>query len=598
MQYPLRPARRLFDATPLAPRDLAALAPPSPRASKPVILAVDDEAESLREVSRELHRRYGGDYRVVCEPSGEAGMERLREFEKEGDDVALVLADEWLPGMSGTEFLTRVREVHPRAGRALMVARYDRTAPAPILRAMSLGRMDYYVNKPWGGGDERFHKVVSDFLYEWAKDHRPKFEEIRVVGEQWSPRSHELRDLLGRNGILYTFHSSTSREGRELLETTGRSPKDLPVVVLFDGQVLEDPTNADIAEACGANPDLDRSDFDLVIIGAGPAGLAAAVYGASEGLDTLVVEGEAIGGQAGTSSLIRNYLGFPQGVGGAELAKRAAEQAWLFGATFLHMLHATSLRRAGDRVGVMLSCGNEMTAKSVIIATGASYRRLDVSSLEELHGAGVFYGAAVAEARAMAGKEVYVVGAGNSAGQAAMHLSKYASRVTIVARANSLASSMSDYLIKEIEATDNVAVRVNTRVTDGGGHGRLEHLTLESPGSVETVPAAGLFVLIGAEPRTGWLPEEIKRDEGGYVVTGNDLGRYGLPRRRWHIGRLPLHLETSMRGVFAVGDVRHGSVNRVASAVGEGAVAVTMVHEYLASIQKPSPSATAVPATV
>lgn len=586
MKFAADPARK-----PLAAR--AAFETPAARASKPVILAVDDDAEALSGVSRALRARYGADYRVECELSARSAIGRLRELRAGGGEVALVLADEWMPGTSGTEFLARVREVFPAARRSLMVAWGDRAAPASVLRAMSLGRMDYFVNKPWGDHDEGFHRVVSEFLYEWAKDHLPKFEHIRVVGEQWSPRSHELRDLLGRNGISYSFLPSASAAGREILEATGRGPEDLPVVVLFDGQVLENPTNPEIAEACGANPEMESWHFDLVIVGAGPAGLAAAVYAASEGLETLVVEGEAVGGQAGTSSLIRNYLGFPQGVSGAELAGRAAEQAWLFGATFLHMRRATGLRRSGADLAVMLSCGNEVTARAVVIATGASYRRLGIPSLEALRGAGVFYGAAVAEARALAGEEVYVVGAGNSAGQAAMHLSKYAKRVTILARGGSLASSMSAYLVKEIEATYNVTVRVNTRVVDGGGHGRLEHLSLEGPEGVETVPAAGLFVLIGAEPHTGWLPEEVKRDSGGYVVTGGDLGRYGLPRRRWHIGRLPLHLETSMRGVFAVGDVRSGSVKRVASSVGEGSVAVTMVHEYLASASKKAPAATA-----
>jgi thioredoxin reductase (NADPH) len=333
---------------------------------------------------------------------------------------------------------------------------------------------------------------------------------------------------------------------------------------------------------------LRQADFDLLVIGAGPAGLAAAVYGASEGLDTLVVEGEAIGGQAGTSSLIRNYLGFPWGVGGAELASRAAEQAWLFGATFAYMRHTTELRRAGHRLKVALSCGKEVTARAVIVATGASYCRLGVPSLEALHGAGVFYGAAVSEAQAVQGQEVYVVGAGNSAGQAAMHLSKYASRVTLLARGDSLAASMSEYLIKEIEAAENIKVRLNTRVIDGGGEGQLERLVLKDSvsGVTETVPAAALFVLIGAQPHTSWLPAEIERDERGYVITGRDLLRYGQPRRGWHLERLPLLLETSMAGVFAAGDVRHGSVKRAASAVGEGSIAVQMVHEYLSSASR------------
>lgn len=568
--------------------DARTLAGLEARVSGPVLLTVDEEADALRDISRELHKRYGDDYRVVCEKSAEAALERLQGFRAAGEEVALVLADQGMPGMSGTDFLTRASEIYSTAKRVLLVAWGDRTAPEAILQAMSLGRVDYYVNKPWGEHDERFHRVISEFLYDWAKDRLPKFEEIRVVGEQWSPRSHELRDLLGRNGVQHTFYSSDSREGRELLAQVGHNPARLPVVILFNGQVLVDPSNSEIADACGANPDFEKWHFDLVVIGAGPAGLAAAVYAASEGLDTLIVEDEAIGGQAGTSSLIRNYLGFPAGVGGAELARRAAEQAWLFGATFLFMRRVTGLRRAGDEIVVSLSCNNDVKAKSVIIATGASYRRLGVPSLEALSGSGVFYGAAVSEARAMQDQEVYIVGAGNSAGQAAMHFSRYASRVTVVARGDSLAASMSRYLIREIEASDNVEVLLNTRVVDGGGRGRLEHLVLEySPsGLTETVSAAGLFVLIGAEPHTGWLPEEITRDDGGYVVTGRDLSHYGLPHRGWHVGRLPLEMETSMAGVFAVGDARHGSVKRVASAVGAGSIAIQSVHEYLDLAQR------------
>jgi thioredoxin reductase (NADPH) len=563
--------------------DAQAVTGPEARASRPVLLAVDDDVADLREISRELHKRYGEDYRVVCERSPETALGRLLDLEEAGEEVALVLADQWMAGMSGPEFLTRAGEISSTAKRALLVDWGDRAAVRPLHQAMSLGRIDYYVTKPYGDHDERFHRVISEFLYEWSKDRIPKFDEIRVVGEQWSPRSFELRDLLGRNGVLHTFHASDSKEGRELLARIGDRGAQLPVVVLFDGQVLVDPTNSDIADACGVNPTWDKSDFDLVIVGAGPAGLAAAVYAASEGLDTLIVEGEAVGGQAGTSALIRNYLGFPSGVGGAELASRAAEQAWLFGATFLFMRRVTGLRREGNRILVNLSCGQDVTAKSVIIATGASYRRLGVPSLEALSGSGVFYGAAVSEAQAMWGQEVYVVGAGNSAGQAALHLAKYASRVTLLARGDSLERSMSRYLIKEIDAAQNVDVRLGTRVVDGGGRGRLENLVLEdtTSGLTETVSAAGLFVLIGAEPHTDWLPEEIARDEHGYVITGRDFSPYGPSHRGWHVERFPLPLETSMPGVFAAGDVRHGAVKRVASAVGEGSIAVQTVHEYL-----------------
>ena len=594
MQFPVNPARSFHD--PGSGLDLRArnalragvstyAGTVSSGSSKPVLLVADDEAKTLRKIEHELRERYGNDYRVVGEGSAEASLRKLREFEEAGEAVALVLADQWMPGIIGTDFLTRVREVYPTVKRALLVEWGDRSAPKPILEAMALGRIDYYVNKPWGSVDERFHRVISEFLYDWAKDHLPKFEAIRVVDERWSPRSHELRDLLGRNGVLHTFHSADSKEGRELLARVGYDSARLPVVVLFDGQVLVDPSNTDIADACGANPSMEDPNFDLVVIGAGPAGLAAAVYGASEGLDTMIVEGEAVGGQAGTSSLIRNYLGFSQGISGAELAEQASEQAWLFGATFAYMTHVTKLRRAGDTLVVSLSCGNEVTAQAVIVATGASYRRLEIPSLEALRGAGVFYGAAVTEAQAMKEQDVYVVGAGNSAGQAAMHLAKYASHVTLLVRGGSLASNMSDYLLKQTEATENIEIRLNTRVVDGGGEGRLERLVLEDflSGQTETVPAAGLFVLIGAQPHTGWLPEEIERDEKGFVFTGRDLPSYGRPRHGWHLGRLPLPMEASIPGVFAVGDVRHGSVKRVASAVGEGSIAVQMVHEYLSS---------------
>jgi thioredoxin reductase (NADPH) len=555
-------------------------------APRPVLLAVDEDPGARGRIERELRKRYGEDYRVVCEGSAEAAMAKLEKFEAAGEEVALVLADQWMPGTSGMEFLACARRLYPTAKRVLLTEWGDRTTREPILQSMAQGLIDYYVNKPWGSTDEYFHRVISEFLFDWSKARRPGFEEIRVVGEPSSPRSADLRDLLWRNGVLHTFYTPDSEQGRELLDQVGQSTDRLPVVILYDGRVLVDPSNAEFADAFGVGCNSDRRTFDLIVVGGGPAGLGAAVYGASEGLSTLVLEGEAMGGQAGTSSLIRNYLGFPWGVSGAELARRAAEQAWLFGATFRLMRRATGLRRSGEELVVSLSDGTEVVGRSVIIATGATYRRLGVPSLEALNDAGVFYGSAVTEAQAVQEKEVYVAGAGNSAGQAAMHLSKYASRVTLVARGDTLSTSMSDYLIREIEAAENVEVRLNTRVVGGGGKGRLESLVLEdsASGTTETVSAAALFVLIGAEPHTSWLPEEIKRDEKGYIITGRDLSRYGLPRRGWHLGRLPLPLETSLPGVFAAGDVRYGSVKRVASAVGAGAIAIQSVHEYLSSV--------------
>ena len=549
---------------------------------KPMLVVVDSGSVSFRRIEYELRKRYDKDYQVVFIPSSRWGIKRLQEFKAAGQEVALVLADQWMPDMSGTEFVAQARQLFPTAKRALLIAWGDRTAQEPILRSMTLGHVDYYVNKPEQPGDEHFHRLISEFLYEWAKAHRPAFHEISMVGERRSARSHELRDILNRNGVLHEFYPADSEPGRELLAQTGKSSAKLPVLILYNEKVLEDPSNPELADAFGVNRPLDRQEFDLVIVGAGPAGLASAVYGASEGLSTLVLEGEAIGGQAGTSSLIRNYLGFPWGVGGAELARRATEQAWWFGATFRFMRHATALRRSGKELMVTLSDGTEVGARAVILATGASYRRLGVPSLEALVGTGVFYGAAVSEARAVEGQEVYVVGGANSAGQAAMHLSKYASRVTLVGRGKSLAASMSEYLIKEIEAAQNIDVRFNTQIVGGGGDGRLEYLVLKNSASglIEKVPAMALFILIGAEPRTEWLPEEIERDNRGFIVTGQDLLRNGRPPQKWPLERHPLLLETSMPGVFAAGDVRHRSVKRVASAVGEGSIAIQLVHEY------------------
>lgn len=550
--------------------------------SKPVIFAVDAGAESFLRIEYGLRRRYAPEYQVVCESSAMWGMKRLREMEAEGEDVALVLADQWMPDIAGTEFLAQARQLFPAAKRALLVEWGDRASQEPVLAAMALGHIDYYVNKPEHPGDENFHRMVTEFLYDWAKTNRPVFKEIRVVGDRWAARSHELRDILGRNGILHEFVEAGSGRGQGLLAEVGKTSASLPIVILYNGRVLEDPSNTELADAYLEVNVTSSEAYDLVILGAGPAGLAAAVYGASEGLSTLIVEREAIGGQAGTSSLIRNYLGFPWGIDGAELARRATEQAWWFGATFRFMRTATALRRAENGLVVTLSDGTEVRSRAVILAVGVSYRRLRITGIEELVGAGVFYGAAVSEARAMKGKEVYVVGGANSAGQAAMHLSKYASRVTLLVRGSSLKASMSEYLIREIEATQNVEVRFKTRVVDGGGDGRLEHLTLASSatGLAETFPAAALFVLIGAEPHTDWLPEEIIRDERGYILTGQHLVRDARPPRGWRLGRLPLPMETSMPGVFAAGDVRHGSVKRVASAVGAGAIAIQSVHEH------------------
>jgi thioredoxin reductase (NADPH) len=557
-------------------------------ARKPVLLAVDDRPEDLKTIARELHKRYGADYRVACDASAEAALKTLQDLKAADEEVAVVLSEWWISGMTGTEFLTHAHQLYPGAKRALLFERGNRTTREPILQAMALGQIDYYVPKPERSPDEEFHRAITEFLDEWAREHRPAALAVRIVADLGSPRSHELRDVFSRSVVPCAFYAADSEEGRELLARWDKTSERLPVVVVFDRLVLANPSNAEITDAFemispfGLNTLPDVRNFDLVIVGAGPAGLAAAVYGASEGLRTVVVERETFGGQAGTSSLIRNYLGFSRGISGSELAWQAYQQAWLFGASFRIARQAIGLRRGEDEVVVVLSDGTEVAGRAAILATGVSYRRLDVPSLEALVGKGVFYGAAASEAQAMEGQEVYVVGGANSAGQAAMHLSRYASRVTMLVRGHSLTANMSDYLIQEIEAAQNIDVRCRSRVTDGGGEGRLEHLVLEdtASGHTETVPAAALFVLIGAEPRTGWLPEEIQRDKRGFVVTGQDLLQNGRPPQGWTLGRPPLHMETSMPGVFAAGDVRYGSVNRVASAVGAGAIAIQSVHEH------------------
>jgi thioredoxin reductase (NADPH) len=556
---------------------------------EPVLLAVDDDPNTLGRIGHELLQRYGSYYRVACEGSPEAGMRTLEDLKAAEKDVAVVLADQWMPGMTGVEFLTHTRPLYPGAKRALLFERGNRTTREPILQAMALGHIDYYVPKPEQPPDEEFHRCIAQFLEEWARDYRPASVAVRIVGEPWSARCYELRDVLSRSGIPHAFSAADSKEGQELLARVDKTLARLPVVIVFDRLVLVDPDNAEIVDAFelispfGLNTLADVRDFDLVIIGAGPAGLAAAVYGSSEGLRTVVVERETFGGQAGTSSLIRNYLGFSRGISGSELAWQAYQQAWLFGASFRLARHTTALHHRQGRLVVSLSDGTEVAGRAAIIATGASYRRLGVPSLEALQGAGVFYGAAVAQAQGMKGQEVYVVGGGNSAGQAARHLSKHARRVTLLVIGESLAAHMSRYLIEEIEATENIQVRSNTQVIDGGGQGRLEHLVLKDRATkrTETVPAAALFVLIGARPHTEWLPEEVMRDERGYIITGSDLLRDGSLPEGWPLERPPMLLETSVPGVFAAGDVRCGSVKRVASAVGEGSIAIQMVHKYL-----------------
>ena len=546
--------------------------------SGPIVMAVEDDVGSLGDVERELRDRYARSYSVVCMRSPHDALTMLERLAASEEEVALVLAGESLGGMSGSELLGRAGRLHAHAQRGLLIdwGSWGEGATAQeIFEAMARGQIDYYVIRPSTAPDELFHQAISTFLLEWAHARRVSPHTVHVVGASWSGRAYELREALGRCAIPHAFCLADSPEGRAFVAQAGAQAP-LPLVVFPNGAVLADPSNVDLAAAAGAPVDLRRWDFDLVIVGAGPAGLSSAVYGASEGLRTLVIDEGGIGGQATFSSLIRNYLGFPRGIGGRRLAEHAYEQAWVLGAKFAFMQRATDIRRDGDGLVVTLADMGEVGARSVVLATGARYRTLGITALEELNGAGVYYGGPASEAPAMAGRDAYIVGGANSAGQAAVHLADYARRVTLVVRAPSLDAGMSHYLVRRVEALPNVEVRLGTEVVDGGGAGWLEHIVLRrrSGGADERVRADGLFLMIGAEPNADWLPPELARDDRGFIRTGADVPDDApWPRER---SRFPL--ETSLPGVFAVGDVRHGSVNRVASAVGEGSIAVRLIH--------------------
>ncbi len=546
--------------------------------TRPVIMVVDDEPGPLASLLDALARRFGGDYRVASHLSPQAALEELSRIRTEGEQVALIIADQWMPGMNGIDLLGRAHEIHPAAQRALLVSWGDRTATPTILQGCAFGQLENYLQKPWSPPEVHLYPAVGEFLADWTRAHGPRMELVRVVGGDPSPRAHELRDLLERNGIPHGFYVAESDEGKRLLERTGLDGSRLPVVILLDGLVLVDPSNAEVLDSLGAST-MEERNCDLAVVGAGPAGLATAVYGASEGLSTIVIEREAIGGQAGTSSLIRNYLGFPRGISGGELTQRAYQQAWLFGTKYVLARDVSRLRASGSDRILTLSDGTEITARAVVIASGAAYRRLEVPGLARFVGAGVFY-TTPGDARFAKDKVLFVAGGGNSAGQAVVHLSKIARHVTLLVRGPSLEEGMSDYLVQAIRRQPNVEVRLGTEVVDGGGDGALDRIVLEDQArkTRETAATDALFVLVGVQPLTEWLSGTLQRDPKGFVVTGRDLDRASSGGNR---GREPMPLETSLPGVFAVGDVRLGSTKRVASAVGEGAMAVQYVHEYL-----------------
>jgi thioredoxin reductase (NADPH) len=536
----------------------------------------------MRALCDDLGRRFGQDFRVIGESSAAAGLARLHEMAGRCEPVALLIADHRMSEMAGVDFLARAHHVHPLAKRVLLVER-DYSVRSPVVQAMTLGQADYHLTKPWML-EQDLYRTVSGFLANWAKDQETGFAPFCVLGPPNDRRTHELRELLTRFDVPYQFHSADTEPGRQLLKEQGLDTSRLPVVIRHDGYTMVEPTLAQIIKSTGGSVDNDVDACDVVIVGAGPAGLAAAVYAASEGLQTVVLEETVSGGQAGSSPMIRNYPGFLYGISGHELTRSACEQAWMFGAHMVFSQPAAGLEcRGTDRV-VHLAHGGQIAAKAVIVAPGIAWRRLGVPRLEALVGAGVFYGAAGSETCAMEGRDVFVVGAGNSAGQTALHLARYARRVTMLVRGDSLDRSMSDYLTREIKATPSITVRLRTEVIDGHGSAYLDGLTLHDRrrDRNEQVPAAALFVLIGGAPRTQWLPAGVQL-ESGYILTGRDIVRGGTPPARWPLDRAPLPLETSVPGVFAAGDARHRSIMRVASAVGDGATAVRLVHEYLAA---------------
>ena len=550
--------------------------------SQPVLFVIDDDAGVVHALRDDLGRRFGEDFRVIGESSAAAGLATLRELADEHEPVALLIVDHDMSEMPGVDFLARAHEMHPLAKRVLLVER-DYSVRSPVVQAMTLGQADYHITKPWML-EQDLYREISEFLAEWAKDQQAGFELFHVIGRLQDRSTHELRELLTRFNVPFHFHAADSEQGRHLLENKGLDASRLPVMIRHDDYTMVEPTPAQIIEAVGGSIYSDVDECDVVIVGAGPAGLTAAVYAASEGLQTVVLEETVSGGQAGSSPMIRNYPGFPHGISGHELTRRACEQAWMFGAHMVFSQPTVGLEWRGDERVVHLADGHQIAARAVIVATGIAWRRLGVPRLEALVGSGVFYGAAGSETRAMEGRDVFVVGAGNSAGQTALHLARYARQVTMLVRGDSLARSMSDYLIREIEATSNITVRLHTEVTDGHGKDHLDALTLHDRlhDRTEQVPAAALFVLIGGEPRTHWLPDTIQL-EGGYILTGRDVVRDGAHPSRWPLDRAPLPLETSMPGVFAAGDARYRSIKRVASAVGDGATVVRLVHEYLAA---------------
>jgi thioredoxin reductase (NADPH) len=549
--------------------------------AKPVILTVDDEPQVLNAIERDLRRRFGAEYRVLKAESGTEALRTVRELKKREAPVALLLVDQRMPEMSGTEFLAQAARLFPEAKKALLTAYSDTQA---AIRSINELGLDYYLMKPWDPPEQELYPVLEDLLGEWIAHYRPPYQGIRVLGTLWSPDSHAMKDFLSRNQIPYRWLDVESDpEGRRQLEALGDGLS-LPIALFPDGGVLSNPTMTELAEKAGLQTSAKSPFYDLIIVGGGPAGLAAAVYGGSEGLRTVLLEKEATGGQAGTSSMIENYLGFPRGLSGADLARRATTQARRFGVEILSS-EVVGVRVEGSYRYVQLGSGAELSCHALLISTGVSTRTLDVPGAERLAGAGLYYGAALSEAAHYEGQDVLIVGGANSAGQGAMFFSRHARTVHLCVRGESIEAGMSSYLVKQIRATGNIRVMLHSEVVDVEGEVRLESVRLRSEdGEIRQLPVAAMFIFIGATAHTDMLDGVIERDPQGFILTGRDVFRDGRPPRSWTLERDPFPMETSVPGVFAAGDVRHQSVKRVASAVGEGAVAVALVHQYLKTV--------------
>jgi thioredoxin reductase (NADPH) len=546
---------------------------------KPILLAIDDDTSVLEAVVQDLRLHYGQNYRIVRAASGVAALDICRQLLERKDTVALFLSDQRMPGMTGVDFLQEALKLYPDAKRVLLTAYADTEA---AIRAINSAKIHYYLNKPWDPPEEKLYPVLDDLLESWKQGYKPPFEGIRVVGVRWSAADHSVRDFLSRNRIPYQWlNPEQNAEALGLLKDKGIDDAKLPVVLFGDGTALVQPTSTDLAKKLGIPTQAQEKFYDVVVIGAGPAGLAAGVYGASEGLRTLIVEPNAVGGQAGSSSKIENYLGFPAGISGEELAKRAFLQASRLGAEFL-LQQVTCIRSENQYHIVQMKDGREVTCHVCLIATGVAYCKLDIPGADELSGAGVYYGAAMTEAISCSGEEVYIIGGANSAGQSALHFSRYAAKVHMLVRGGSLEKSMSKYLIDQIKATPNIVVETQTEVVAVAGDGHLECLTLKTPRGEEARPASSLFIFIGAAPKTDWLPKELACDSKGFILAGPELKVKAA--KSWSLDREPYLLETSVPGVFVAGDVRYNSVKRCASAVGEGSIAIQFVHQYLATL--------------